>query len=344
MSPDRAMDDLYQPWLRLRVRHGHFTTAKGPARAFRLRPTPETARQLRRLQLVDCAEADGCSVLVKPQQQAALASWLERTGGGPLQFRLVALQGFLWGCTAVPMDARCREWHLHGGVTAGASGGTVTMRLLPVVERELALTPPAKARLLRWLDGQGQVVHEQPLSENRASGPLRLSLDPLPEGLLQPSFGGKRPLDPLLHLAPHANAIGLLSLWLPATACGSGPLEWVWTVPERQTIWHYLLVPRQPEDALQELRIQGEGCTFRVPGAPETLADGRQAWRLVGETALPLLERSPLRFRLEGQRLEADGHCRRLVVEPLPVAPPEPVWPGNGGDPLVGISEMVVPV
>jgi hypothetical protein len=34
----------------------------------------------------------------------------------------------------------------------------------------------------------------------------------------------------------------------------------------------------------------------------------------------------------------------RLVVDPLPLAPAEPVWPGDDADPLVGVSEMVVPV
>jgi hypothetical protein len=121
-------------------------------------------------------------------------------------------------------------------------------------------------------------------------------------------------------------------------------MEWVWPLPVRETIWHYLLVPRQADDTFMDLRIQGEGCAFLPPKGPETLPDGRQAWRLVGQTALPLLDRSPLRFRLVGHRLEADGQSRRLVVDPLPVAPPEPVWPGDGNDPLVGVSEMVVPV
>ncbi|MEB3260735.1 MAG: hypothetical protein VKP63_08935 [Cyanobacteriota bacterium] len=338
------MDDLYQVWLRLRVRHGHLTTAEGAARAFTLRPMADTAVALRQLQLALSPEAAGCSVLLQPRQRQAVARWLERSGGGPLQWRLVARAGALWGCTAVPMNARCRQWHLHGSARAGEGDGTVASRLLPVAERELPLTPPAKARLLRLLDGQGTVVREQPIAANANGEPLRVSLDHLPEGLLQPSFGAKRPLAPWLHLTPQANAIGVLSVWLPAPAANAGPLEWTWDVPGRQTIWHYLVVPRQAGDRFTDLRIVGDGCVFLAPKGPEPLPDGRQAWRLVGQTALPLLERSPLRFRLEGQREEADGHRRRLVVDPLPVAPPEPVWPSGGGDPLVGVSEMVVPV
>ena len=338
------MDDLYQRWLRLRLSHGHLVTAEGLRRGLSLQPCPDTARVLRRLELVACPEATGCSVLVKPTQRQDLATWLERSGGGPLQWRLVAGQGAIWGCTAVPMGARCRQWHLHGRPAEGQTEGTLTVRLLAVAERDVTLTPPKAARWLRLLDGRGQVLREHPLSAAELATPLKVSLAHLPEGLIQPSFGGKRPLDPVLHLAPLPDAIGLVSLWLPATAAAAGPLDFVWPLPGRQTIWHYLLVPRQAGDTLAALSIQGEGCAFSAPTAPETLPDGRQAWRLVGEKALPLLERSPLRFRLEGHRLDADGQSHRLVVDPLPVAPPEPVWPGSGGDPLVGVSEMLVPV
>ncbi|MEB3317632.1 MAG: hypothetical protein VKO39_05770 [Cyanobacteriota bacterium] len=339
------MDDLYQLWLRLRLSHGHLSTPEGIRRSLSLQPCPDTARVLRQLELVMCQEAEGCGVLVTPKQRPALAAWLERSGGGPLQWRLVARQGSIWGCTAVPLEARCRQWHLHGRPTTGQTEGALSVRLLPVVERQLTLTPPKAARSLRWLDGQGQVLGKLPLNAADVGAPLVVSLASLPEGLIQPDLGGKRPLPPFLHLAPQPNAIGLVSLWLPVTAAlAANPLEWVWPLPGRETIWHYLLVPRRAGDALTGLRVEGEGCAFSAATAPETLADGRRAWRLVGERALPLLERSALRFRLEGQRLDADGQSHRLVVDPLPVAPAEPVWPGSGDDPLVGVSEMLVPV
>jgi hypothetical protein len=337
------MDDLYQLWLRLRLSHGHLATAEGISRCLSLQPCPDTARVLQRLELVVCPEADGCGVLVKPKQRAALAAWLERTGGGPLQWRLVARQGSIWGCTAVPMEARCRQWHLFGLPAEGQTGGTLTVRLLAVAERELTLTPPETARWLRLLDGRGQVLRELPLTAADVAKPLIVPLAHLPEGMIQPSFGGESQPDPILHLAPLADAMGLVSLWLPAAAA-AGPVDVVWQLPGRQTTWHYLLVPRQAGDTLEGLRIRGEGCAFSAATAPETLADGRRAWRLEGQKPLPLLERSKLRFRLEGQRLDADGQSHRLVVDPLPVAPAEPVWPGSGGDPLVGVSEMLVPV
>ena len=223
-----------------------------------------------------------------------------------------------------------------------SSEGLLAMQFLAVADQALSLTPPQTARSLRLLDGQGRVISEVAKPVADGGGPLVVPLAFLPEGLIQPTFGGKKPLPPVLHLPPEPNAIGLASLWLPPAAAAAGPLQWTWPLPGRQTIWHYLLVPRQPGDTLQALRIQGEGCTFSAATAPETLHDGRAAWRLVGGTALPLLERSPLRFRLEGERLAADGQLHRLVVDPLPVAPAEPVWPGEAGDPLVGVSEMVV--
>jgi hypothetical protein len=344
-SPAAADGDLYRPWLRLRLRHGHLASAEGVGHQLALHPCRATAQWLRRLEMVNHEETDGVSLLLKDRLRPSLATWLESGDGGPLQWRLIARQGSIWGCTAVPLAARCRQWHLHGSTAAGQTSGELAVRLLPVAERELVLTPPPGARSLQLLDGRGGVVRELPLpAAAPAASPLAVSLDLLPEGCLQPSFDGQPPQEAHLHLPYEACAIGLLSLWLPAAAATAGPLAFECPLPGRQTIWHYLLVPRQPGDVLEGVRISGEGCVFHAPAAPEILPDGRRAWRMVGATALPLLERSPLRFRLEGQRLDAFGQSHRLVIDPLPLAPAEPVWPGDDADPLVGVSEMVVPV
>lgn len=348
-SPDRpnpaaADGDLYRPWLRLQLRHGHLACAERVGRQLALRPCRATAQVLRRLEMVMHEETDGFSLLLKDRLRPSLATWLESGDGGPLQWRLIARQGSIWGCTAVPLGARCRQWHLHGSPAAGQTSGDLAVRLLPVAERELVLTPPPGAGSLQLLDGRGGVVRELPLPAAPAASPLAVSLDLLPEGCLQPSFDGQPPQEAYLHLSFEPCAIGLVSLWLPAAAATAGPLAFAWPLPGRQTIWHYLLVPRQPGDGLEGVRISGEGCVFHAPAAPETLPDGRRAWRMVGATPLPLLERSPLRFRLEGQRLDAFGQSHRLVIDPLPLAPAEPVWPGDDADPLVGVSEMVVPV
>jgi hypothetical protein len=337
-----ADGDRYTPWLRLRLSHGFLTSPEGVGRVLTLQPCAATARAMARLELVGRWEGDGCVVLVKPRQRPRIASWLAGTGGGPLRWRLLARQGAIWGCTAVPMEARCRQWHLHGVTAAGPVDGPLETRLLTVVERHWSVLPPQTARWLRLLDGQGRLLREMAVSSS--DRPLVVPLADLPEGLLQPSFGGRRKLDPFLHLAPEPNAIGLASLWLPSSAAAAGPLDFSWALPGRRTVWHYLLVPQRPGDALDDLRVTGEGCAFTPPTAWESLADGRRAWRLVGDRPLPLLDRGSWRFRLEGQRLDAQGQSHRLVIDPLPLAPSEPVWPDEGPDPLVGVSEIVVPI
>ena len=89
--------------------------------------------------------------------------------------------------------------------------------------------------------------------------------------------------------------------------------------------------------------------------------DGRMAWRLEGDRPLPLAEHSPYRFRLTGQRIDATGQSHPLRLDPLPTAPLGPVWPLSAApaaaragpaasaasaleDPLVGLSEIVVPL
>jgi hypothetical protein len=341
--------DLYGPWLRLRLSHGFLASAADISRHLLLQPCAATVQTLRRLEMVVHQDADGCSLLVKGRMRSALARWLEASGGGPLQWRLVARQGSIWGCTAVPLGARCRQWHLYGAAAKGQSEGELAVRLLAVEERALMVTPPKTARFLRLLDDRGDPLREIPLTpadaaQSQAARSQVVRLDGLPEGLIQPSFGGKRSADAFLHLAFAPDSIGLVSLRLPAAAAATGPLDFSFSLPGRRTIWHYLLVTREAGEGLESLRIEGDGCAFTLAPAPETLADGRRAWRMVGDRVLPLLERSPLRFRLEGQRLDGEGQSHRLMVDPLPVAAAEHVWPGDGSDPLVGVSEMVVPL
>jgi hypothetical protein len=137
---------------------------------------------------------------------------------------------------------------------------------------------------------------------------------------------------------------------------------------------------------LEGLAIRGDGCAFAGGEQPETLPDGRTAWRLVADRPLPLAERSPYRFRLTGQRIDATGQSHPLRLDPLPAAPLGPVWPlsaapaapgaepasagavastranpeptnpspslpgspplaaSAAADPLVGLSEIVVPL
>jgi len=342
--------ELYHPWLRLRLSHGHLASPRSVGRQLVLLPDPATLKALRRLEMVAIQELDGCTLLLKDRLRPLLARWLADDGGGRLQWRLVARQGSIWGCTAVPLAARCRRWHLYGSAAVGQSGGDLALCLLEVVERELVLTPPEGARSLRLQDERGQLLQELPLTAVDSAQPPVVALSPLPEGLIQASFGEGQAAEAFLHLPFAPDAIGLVCLQLPATAAMAGPLEFGWSLPGRQTVWHYLLVPAQPGDGLTGLRILGDGCAFAAATAPELLGDGRQAWRLVGQQALPLLERCPLRFRLEGQRLGADGQSHRLVIDPLPVPPPEPIWPADSPDTpdsaesLVGVSEMVVVV
>ncbi len=346
-SSPASAEDLYQRWLRLRLQHGYLSATDGLNRSLALQPCADTASFLRTSGVLLHPEVDGCSLLARPRERAVLANWLRSTGGGPLQWRVVALEGTIWGCTAVPLAARCQQWHLYGDGGSGQtveSGGVFPARLLAVKERQLVLTPAKTARRLRLLDGRGRLLREVPLTAHRPGLPWVVPLDGLPEGWIQPDLGGRRRLDPFLYLPSEPNAVGLVSLWLTNPTAAEFPLDLTWSLPGRQTIWNYLLVPSDPSVALESLIVSGNGCAFHSAAGPETLADGRKAWRLVGDRPLPLLDRGPWRFRLEGRRRDASGRSQRLVIDPLPLAPPEPIWPGNGSDPLVGVSEMVVPL
>jgi hypothetical protein len=282
---------------------------------------------------------------------------------------------------AAPAVAQSSE---TGAGVAAASGsalahpdGSLEFSLVPLAGPTLRLPVAPAAERLTLLDERGEVVLERPLTAaEQAGGQLSQALDGLPEGLLQPCFESGTPPAAVLRLDPEPQALGVACLCLPPPTPEAPLLELTWTLPARASQWHYLLVPGEPTQRLQGLAISGEGCSFRGGDQPETLPDGRTAWRLVGDRPLQMAERSPYRFRLQGQRLDATGQSHPLRLDPLPAAPLGPVWPpatgpsaaapeGSGpkpgkangsapaepppepsaaSDPLVGLSEMVVPL
>jgi hypothetical protein len=338
--------DLYQPWVRLHIHHGFHASPDGVRRDLQFRPTPSTGALMRRHQMVLLEEPDGFSLLVKPSRLAELEPWLRSTNGGPLQLRLWGRSARFWGVTALPLQARSQAWQLYGSTrqASGLADLAPPMRCLAVQPQLLRLTLPRRARSLRLLDGAGQLLLEQPLSKEQVkAGEVGIDLTDLPEGLIQASFDQGPSPEAILHLPQEPGPVGLFSLWLdPARASDGEAIHW--QLEARSTLWQYLVVPRQAGDQLEELAISGDGSAFQPQAAPELLPDGRQAWRLVAQTALPLAEQSPYRFRLEGQRLGRDGQRQRLLLDPLPVAAAEPVWPAASGQPLLGLSEIVVPV
>jgi hypothetical protein len=338
--------DLYQPWLRLHIRHGFHANPDGVRRDLQFRPTPTTDAVMRRHQLMLLEEADGFSLLVKPSRLADLEPWLRATNGGPLQLRLWGRSALFWGVTALPLQARCQDWQLYGSnrKATGQSDLAPPMRCLAVQPQRYQLKLPRSASRLRLLDGAGQLLLKQNLGiEQVKAGEVEIDLGELPEGLIQAKFDRGQIPKAILHLPQEPGPVGLFSLWLDPAKANFGE-EIHWQLQSRSTLWHYLVVPRQAGDQLEQLSISGDGSAFQLQAAPELLPDGRQAWRLVAQTALPLVEQSPYRFRLEGQRLGRDGQRQRLLLDPLPVAAAEPVWPADSRQPLLGLSEIVVPV
>ncbi|MFN7898295.1 MAG: hypothetical protein ACK5N0_01330 [Synechococcaceae cyanobacterium] len=384
--------DQYGPWLRLRLRHGALADGAAVGRHLALRPTVGTASLLQRFQLRLVPQSDGVLLLAKPRWQPQLSAWLSATGGGPLRLRLLALSPQIWGATALALDARASQWQLLGrwGQQPGDRGPAATnleLSLRPLAGAAPQLVIPAAAKRLTLLDERGEVLLDRPLTAaERAAGELRQPLDGLPEGLLQPRFDQGPALEALLRLDPEPLALGVACLWLSPPELGAPTLELEWSLPARASLWHYLLVPSGPQQRLEGLVICGDGCAFAGGEQPETLPDGRTAWRLVADRPLPLAERSPYRFRLTGQRIDATGHSHPLRLDPLPAAPLGPVWPlsaapaapgaepaaagaaaatranpeptnpspslpgspplaaSAAADPLVGLSEIVVPL
>jgi hypothetical protein len=209
---------------------------------------------------------------------------------------------------------------------------------------------------------------------------VAFSLAGRPYGYYTASASGKRAKASVgaLHLPAGTACVGLIDLVLAQPADGSGtaaafplpplqpagsgaapakvtpkPVSLTLAFAPRDTVWQYYVVSKSPGAKFaQNLQIsgaaagaadtggQGEGVSFKKSAQP--LPNGDQAVLFESEVGLTLMRRSTYAFKLSGQRLGPDGSRSPIRVDRLPVAPPTPVWPEEGGDALGGRSEIYV--
>ncbi|WP_448661446.1 hypothetical protein ACG3SL_12375 [Sphingomonas sp. CJ20] len=108
----------------------------------------------------------------------------------------------------------------------------------------------------------------------------------------------------------------------------------------RQTYWRYYVVSQIPGGSFSDLSIDGPDATFQQQPNRVPLPDGSLATLFTTDTALPLRQKSPQRFALQGLRSDPRGGENMIRLAPLPVAPPAPVWPADADQPTYGTSEM----
>jgi hypothetical protein len=135
----------------------------------------------------------------------------------------------------------------------------------------------------------------------------------------------------------------------PVPANGSAQLSSnaAYVVPfnARGTYWEYYVVSQDPAATLSNLRIEPvtpAKVTFQTQTDPAPLPDGSVPAVLRSKTTLPLRQLQPERFRLTVRRTDSAGRTNDIVVNPLPLAPGSPVWPGPADQPMTGTSEMFV--
>jgi len=283
-----------------------------------------------------------------------------------LTFLMSMVNPLFIGITALPVCTKPTLVNLFGSnLQAHGKGAVATLppgrfmdggALHPVVGSQASLKVPPDAAAVTLADLSGAIVQRFPVTaRDKATDLTAMTVDlsglaydlytfdledhdgqPVacpgyPRSMLhvpaQPVTIG---LLDILFTQPTPDSAGVYPLSRPSDADADTPsyrLTYQLPFDARSTYWHYYVVPQTPDSTLDGLRIDGQGTSFRRRQKPVPLPDGSMAVLFEAQSALPLRQSSPQRFRLSGQRHDPGGQENDILVDRLPVAPPAPVWP-----------------
>ncbi|MCB1037421.1 MAG: hypothetical protein KDD47_26560 [Acidobacteria bacterium] len=355
--PERPRRREYQRLMTVAIRHGFYNASGDACPDFRILPTWATERLMRSLGLLLRSESSGFSVLFDRLKQEDLLSFLRRRAEEEgawtrLSFVLIADNPFFVNFSEIPVVTNPgvvnfyfsnRQAHEEGGVLQLTPGEKVTAgELLPLVSTQTQVPVPEGTETVEVRGLSGEVVISQQVLGRRR---VFLDFSALPEGRYEILWLGAEVMDalPVLYttFAPAPLAFTDL-LFSEPVAGGEGvyPVRglsgdspevvstlYQLTFEERAVRWIYDVVPNRPPSFYSDLAIttpSGEE-PFTDPETV-TLADGRQAFRFTSEVTFPLLQQSPYRFELRGER---GGGVQEVLVRRLPVASPQGLIPGN---------------
>lgn len=365
--PGRDSGARYLTLFTVSIAHDYYNDRDGRCTDLRALPTPACAALMTSLGLVFREFGAGFSLLVPDAKAAALAGWVAAGGGGWtwLSFLLVPSNPNFVSISALPidLDPRRQALHLSNLAAVGGAGGvgidaTGTAPLLPTTGAEFAVATPS-GRTASLVDLSGALV-EAPCTA--AGGEMRFDLSGFAHGLYSARFataagkpvptprkaagtvdrlyvpGVPAPLAVLDLVLARPDGVDAPTAAFPLQGEKVRPVSLQLSFAARETVWRYFVIAQGRSASFgQNLAIEGEGASFS-PGRA-ALPNGDAAVTFTASAALPLRRRSPYRFRLTGERRNANGGRDAVVVDPLPTAPPAPVWPAENGG---GGSEIYV--
>ena len=365
----------FLPLFDVRISHDYYNTTGGECPDFRVIPTPDSAQSMARLGLIFRDKGTGFAVYVQTSRVPELIAFVNdrgiRSGGDGLwtwlSFLLVPTNPDFNGFTRLPMSASpaSRNFHasnldtsIHGGMRVlGAKRAIGAELFVPVTGSTLATGSPTGATVT-LADFSGTPVFAPQISG--AAG-TSFNLGALPYGYYTVDTAGRtapgsaEPSQVALLVPQSPQTLGLIDLLLmqpPGTigdpdafpvaggAATVSAVQLVLPFAARETVWKYYVVSQSgPATFSADLQISGPGASF-VKSA-EVLPNGDTATLFTADRPLALSQKSKFHFMLSGKRQASRGPGT-IVVARLPVAPASPVFPGEGDEPLAGISKIYV--
>lgn len=343
----------YKPLFKLVVHHNYY--AEQPSNDFRLVPTAETQKLVKKLGLV-LKDSNGEWILMYEENKLdGLLSEVEKRPEVKFMFFLYSSNPYFINFTDLPIESRSEFFYFSNNIVKKAED-TIYMHKAEFagvkdrfgLKQELEISGNGQEKLIELKDEVGNIVYTKKLG---AEEKMILTNQNVPLGKYELFENGKSQNTLILFSnVPVLKPIAIVEISLS----GIVKEEFINGVKEnevpfynykisfssRSTFWKYFLIGKYNSN-LKNTTIDSGGSSYKFKG-PEMvkMKSGDDAVMFVSESPLPLKQIQDHRFQLKNVRMGIVNG--KTIMERLPSPSPEIIKPESRDENSKVYSEIVI--
>jgi len=324
---------------RVYIRHSYYNLQDQRCRDLRLVPSKDAMAVIESLRLVFKEEPDGFGIYCR----AEASEWT--LGGQTVSSAMLSFEIVLYDApsfasiTHLPLSfaaprsgiyaGNCRPDMASAAPSLFAASCAGEADVLKVAGAAITVDVPAGTATLEILDVHGDVVLSVPAEPAVATegSAVRVDLSGVSCGRYttrlvpagEPNSESDTTEKPFLILTNVPQVIGWLDLNVSRDGMASGQTEYLMAFDAISALWSYCVTSRDASARLTALAIEGDGASFQPASSPDSSSPEDSTIVLVSDAAIAMREKSPLRLKLTGHRVDADGLDQPIELSPLPM-------------------------
>jgi hypothetical protein len=322
---------------RVFIRHSYYNLQDDRCRDLRLIPSKPTLATMKSLRLVFKEEPDGFGIYGRADANAWKVNG-QPVSSAALSFEIGLNDSAFASITDLPLSFAQPRTGIYAAnrllgvpsaapsLFAGNCAGEADV--VKVAGAGLIVDVPAGSCSLSVLDLRGHAVLTMTIEPAVATngGQVRVDLGGIPCGRYttqlqpagEPNASSDSAAKPFLILTDSPLNIGWLDLSVSRGDEANGPLEYTMAFDAISTLWSYAVASHDNSTRLTGLAIEGDGAHFQPASSSDAASAQGSSVVLVSDDPIPLREKSPLRLKLTGHRVDADGLDQPIELSPLP--------------------------